>query len=130
MSRYHIGDTFEITIKEVIDTRTLGYVNNGDENYIYKIDCPPILIDAETLDFLTQTTPPAADYCVDWTKVPVDTPVQVKFYHEAEWQNAYFAKYEGGEVYVWGDGRTSWTAEEWYEPCVEAKLWRVKGYVF
>ncbi len=46
---------------------------------------------------------------VDWTKVAVDTKILVKNSPEHSWQRRYFAKYEGGHVYTWDSGKTSWT---------------------
>ena len=51
---------------------------------------------------------------VDWSKVPVDTPVFVtdrKDAAESEWKKRYFAKYENGMVYTWANGATSWSGE-------------------
>lgn len=49
------------------------------------------------------------DY-VDWSKVAVDTPILVsddaKF---KKWEKGYFAKYEHSLIYVFSDGKTSWT---------------------
>lgn len=47
---------------------------------------------------------------VDWSKVAVDTPILVKDINDEEWKKRYFAKYEDGIVYAWGDGTTSWSA--------------------
>lgn len=46
---------------------------------------------------------------VDWSKVPVDTPVLVSNDNK-EWIKRYFARYEDGNVYCWLSGKTSWTA--------------------
>lgn len=46
---------------------------------------------------------------VDWTKVPVDTPVLVKYKNHNTWTKRYFAKYENGAVYVFDYGADSWT---------------------
>ena len=46
---------------------------------------------------------------IDWSKVEVDTPILVREYEEQDWVKRYFAKYEGGKVYAWNSGRTSWT---------------------
>lgn len=51
---------------------------------------------------------------VDWSKVPVDTPILVKPREESEWIERHFAKFENGEVYVWDNGTTSWTADPEY----------------
>ena len=46
---------------------------------------------------------------VDWSKVAVDTPILVRASGEEKWRKRYFAKYENGIVYTWGDGTTSWS---------------------
>lgn len=51
---------------------------------------------------------------VDWNKVKVDTPILVKDHEDREWLKRYFAKYEDGYVYAWGNGCTSWTADNMY----------------
>lgn len=47
---------------------------------------------------------------VDWSKVKVDTPILVRDILKSEWIKRYFAKYENGRVYVWKEGKTSWSA--------------------
>lgn len=49
---------------------------------------------------------------VDWSKVKVDTPILVKRSKEAEWERRYFAKFVDGKIYAWGDGTTSWSAND------------------
>lgn len=46
---------------------------------------------------------------VDWSKVKVDTPILVRDDEYEEWLKRHFVKYEGGAVYAWNSGRTSWT---------------------
>ena len=52
------------------------------------------------------------EYEIDWTKVPVDTPIKVWNEGWADDQHIprHFAKYENGRVHTWVDGRTSFTA--------------------
>ena len=61
---------------------------------------------------------------VDWSKVEVDTPILVRTIEGAAWVKRNFAKYEGGMVYVWNNGKTSWTAldNECVTPWQYAKL--------
>lgn len=61
---------------------------------------------------------------VDWSKVEVDTPILVRTVEGAEWTKRHFAKYEDGMVYVWNNGKTSWTAldNECVTPWQYAKL--------
>ena len=48
---------------------------------------------------------------VDWSKVEVDTKVVVWNIDFTSFKRKrYFAKYEDGLIYVFGDGRTSWNA--------------------
>lgn len=48
---------------------------------------------------------------VDWSKVPVDTPILVTANLDTDiWHKRYFAKYEHNEVHVWNGGATSWSA--------------------
>ena len=48
---------------------------------------------------------------VDWSKVPVDTPILVNPYPEGGWLHRYFAGYKDGNIYVWRNGATSWSAD-------------------
>ena len=59
---------------------------------------------------------------IDWDKVEVDTKVLVRDRPYNEWLKRHFAKYENGKVYVFNDGRTSWSSRgitHWEE----TKLW-------
>ena len=51
---------------------------------------------------------------VDWSKVKVDTPILVKDHEDGEWLKRYFAKYEDEYIYAWGNGCTSWNADNMY----------------
>lgn len=46
---------------------------------------------------------------VDWSKVPVDTPILVRDLENEKWTKRHFAKYEGGKVYAFRNGGTSWS---------------------
>ncbi len=45
---------------------------------------------------------------IDWSKVPVDTPVLVSD-NNRDWYHRHLAKVVENRPYTWGDGRTSWT---------------------
>lgn len=69
------------------------------------------------------------DLEVDWSQVPVDTPIYVKDYRDENWWPRHFAKFEDGAVYAWIDGMTSWSADgeaiSWnYTKLVEGDKWR------
>lgn len=51
------------------------------------------------------------EHSVDWTKVPVDTPILVRDYENHEWTRRYFARYVNGKVLAWRGGATSWSAD-------------------
>ena len=56
---------------------------------------------------------------VDWSKVPVDTPVLVSESMRGDWYNRYFSKYKNDTVYTYFSGATSWSSD--YEG---EKSWR------
>mgnify|MGYP003459769689 CR=1 FL=1 len=47
----------------------------------------------------------------DWSKIEVDTPILVKAIDDGKWKKRYFAKYQGGVVYAWDGGKTSWNKD-------------------
>ena len=58
---------------------------------------------------------------IDWSKVPVDTPVFITVFGNKD-SRRYFCKYENGEVFTYDSGRTSWTA---YDTEVSITNWNV-----
>lgn len=48
---------------------------------------------------------------VEWSKVPVDTPILVKQYEQDEWEKRHFAYFKDERVYDWLCGATSWSAD-------------------
>ena len=46
---------------------------------------------------------------IDWSKVPVDTPILVRDHESALWRKAHFAKYKNNKIYTWFGGGTSWS---------------------
>lgn len=48
---------------------------------------------------------------IDWSKIPVDTPILVKRLADGTWLKRHFAKYEDEEVYAWDNGKTSYTID-------------------
>lgn len=52
---------------------------------------------------------------VDWSKVPIDTPV-LAARDKAKWYNFYFAGTDDwGNTYVYSSGRTSWSSKTAYD---------------
>lgn len=55
---------------------------------------------------------------VDWSKVPIDTPILVRVSEDEEWDKRYFAGFNEKKVCAWSDGATSWSADgenDYYE---------------
>ena len=48
---------------------------------------------------------------IDWENIPIDTPLLVSNGRGA-WKRRHFAKYEGGKVYVFAQGRTSFSSSK------------------
>lgn len=46
---------------------------------------------------------------VDWSKVLVDTKVFVRDSDSDPWKPRYFAKFEGGKIFTWTNGATSFS---------------------
>ena len=52
---------------------------------------------------------------VDWSKVPVDAKIRVRYRADDTPSNRHFAKYENGVVWAWGNGRTSFSVESKFD---------------
>lgn len=59
---------------------------------------------------------------VDWSKVPVDTPIYVTNNEDRLWSPRYFAKYEDEKIYVFTDRRTSFSKNGMFETYRYAEL--------
>lgn len=61
---------------------------------------------------------------VDWSKVAIDTPVLVRNSEMDAWKRRYFAGYNDNEVYVFSNGKTSYTYTDDEKPVIyrHAKL--------
>lgn len=103
----NVGDTAFVTTKRpvmndgILDINSGGHVKciNNISKIMPQIERNEVLNIAEELGI------------VDWSKVPVDTPVLVRSCKESEWKKRYFAFYKAGKVYTWDSGTTSWSKE-------------------
>lgn len=59
---------------------------------------------------------------VDWSKVPVDTPILVRHFNDEKWVKRHFAKYQNEKVYAFIDGGTSWSSDNYSANWNYAKL--------
>lgn len=68
------------------------------------INCRKNVNEWANSEYIKPVEPP-----VDWSKVPVDTPIYVRCRSSDEWEKKHFAKFENNYVYAWSDGKTSWS---------------------
>ena len=63
---------------------------------------------------------------IDWSKVAVDTKIEVRVSEHNEWNKRHFAKYENGKIYAWDNGKTSFTSNTKvsYTAWQQAKLYK------
>lgn len=55
---------------------------------------------------------------IDWSKIPVDTPIYVRNEEGQEWSPRHFAGIDNkGRVIAWSNGKTSFTQQKNYAPC-------------
>ena len=47
---------------------------------------------------------------VDWSKIPVDTPIIVRYEGIQKPLKRHFSRFSNGNVYYFSDGKTSWTS--------------------
>ena len=59
---------------------------------------------------------------IDWSKVPVDTPIYVRDREDHPWRPRYFAGLEDGLIGVWSGGATSWSTDGSTSCWTHAKL--------
>jgi hypothetical protein len=108
--RYYVknigGDMFltrkkPVMIDNILDIRSGGLTKlvNAMAGIMPNIDEGRVLDIAEKLGI------------VDWSKVPVDTPILVRDFETSKWEKRYFAFFENGRVNAWCGGTTSWSNE-------------------
>lgn len=83
---------------------------NGEREFLNPF-LPRVMVDSTCFEKKDQLID-IAEYLgiVDWSKVPVDTPILVKDDCDDKWEKAYFAKYEDEMICAWNNGRTSFSA--------------------
>lgn len=104
------------------------YIVGGDGTYVYITKNEPFILDGmyrangdkyRCIEIINGTLP-SLEVCdviniaeelgiIDWSKVPVDTPILVKDFKHYNWEKRYFAKVQNGTIYAWDGGATSWS---------------------
>lgn len=79
----------------------LSSFNNGTR---YNCNALELLYPEKAIEIIMNYEPK-----VDWSKVPVDTKVLVKDLNEEDWKKRHFSKYEGGKIYTYPNGTSSFT---------------------
>lgn len=109
--RYYVknagGCAFLTTKKPIMLKNILDITTGGDVKYISIMtkSILPNIAKNEFLDIAEELG------IVDWSKVPVDTPILVSDVNGQECSKRYFAFFEDGKVYAWVGGATSWSAD-------------------
>lgn len=91
------------------------FTKNGEIKHCYEITCPECEFNGEEGCSLNSKKWLVSEYKdpaenVDWSKVPIDTPVLVREYETDKWIPRYFAGINGdGNVIVFENGATSWS---------------------
>lgn len=105
------GTAFLTTKKPIMNQGILEITSGGTTRCINNIsEIMPEIERNEVLDIAEKLG------IVDWSKVAIDTPIKVRNINEGMWQYRHFAKYKGGKVYSWCDGKTSWSNVASHEP--------------
>lgn len=114
--------------KEILDIVCEGSdvaVKNGVPCKCNKITCRECDFDNTAVCLNNRVKWFKAEYVespVDWLKVPIDTPILVRDLENERWRKRHFAKYEGGKVYAFERGCTSWSQDEFLCSWEYAKL--------
>lgn len=107
--------------EQILDIACIGELLAIGKNTMKLVSCADIL--CEDCYFGMDVDKKCGDACkewceseyvepqIDWSKVPVDTPILVRDKESDKWFRRYFARYEKGWVYAWSDGSNSWSAE-------------------
>ena len=91
------------------------FTKNGEIKPCYEITCPECEFNGEEGCSLNSKKWLVSEYKdpaenVDWSKVPIDTPVLVREYETDKWIPRYFAGINGdGNVIAFENGATSWS---------------------
>lgn len=106
--------------EQILDIACIGELLAIGKNTMKLVSCADIL--CEDCYFGMDVDKKCGDACkewceseyvepqIDWSKVPVDTPIQVRNSEKNSWNNRYFAKYENNRVYAWIFGANSWSS--------------------
>lgn len=106
--------------EQILDIACGGYYIALDKKTMKPVSCNDI--QCEDCYFEVDIDKKCGDACkewceseykespIDWSKIPVDTPILVKDLEDGKWVNRHFARFTDNCIYAWSDGKTSWSA--------------------
>ena len=106
--------------EQILDIACIGELLAIGKNTMKLVPCADIL--CEDCYFGMDVDKKCGDACkewceseyvepqIDWSKIPVDTPILVKDLEDGKWVNRHFARFTDNCIYAWSDGQTSWSA--------------------
>lgn len=110
--------------EQILDIACSGYKVAIDKTTMKPVPCKDILCSYCYFGFKVgiKCNDACKEWCeseyvepqIDWSKVPVDTPILVRNSEKNSWNNRYFAKYENNRVYAWTFGANSWSSRNSY----------------
>lgn len=106
--------------EQILDIACSGYKVAIDKTTMKPVPCKDILCSYCYFGFKVgiKCNDACKEWCeseyeeppINWSKIPVDTPILVKHIENDEWRRRYFAEFKDGVVYAWKDGKTSWSS--------------------
>lgn len=107
--------------EQILDIACSGYKVALDKTTMEPVPCKDILCSYCYFGFKMgiKCNDACKEWCeseyeepsIDWSKIPVDTPILVKDDENDEWIRRYYAGLSSeGMVKAWSGGRTSWSA--------------------
>lgn len=101
----NIGKVYEIFIDgENKGKWEIEEIREGEFEF-FNVEGKPL----DEIYFISQIARMEFEEVIDWSKVPVDTPILVRDDEDADWIPRHLAKCENGVVYAWASGKTSHT---------------------
>ena len=104
----NIGGVAHLTTRKPVMTGNILEVTSGGTTKCANVirNIMPEIGRCEVLDIAEELG------VVDWSKVPVDTPILVWDGGSEKKLKRYFAYFENGRVHTWGSGATSWSSND------------------
>lgn len=93
-----------------IDKETMKLTNCGSINSCSRCYFDTASYDSCSLECQKWCESEYKEPPIDWSKIPVDTPILVRDSKNDKWLHRHFAEFEDDYVYAWDNGQTSWSS--------------------